>query len=179
MTDLKNIVLNLVKNALKGRISLPLLLETFEMDDELESIPIEQIKIAISQLLNDGKIEETVKFVPTDSPTAFKQKTVYIMPDDFYQPEIHWELGACLSFVCPWEGVKKRFCAGKWGNDGFWAEAVQKSKWVERPIHHMDRKGLWKVDRKLRRRAQMEGWDYFLADKDGEVYQLREVNDQY
>ena len=179
MTDLKDIVLNLVKNALNGRISESLLLETFEMDEELESVPIEQIKIAIAQFVNDCKIEETVKLVPTDSPTAFKQKTIYIMPDSFYQPEIHWELGVCLSFICPWEGVKKRFCAGRWEDDGFWAEAVQKSKWVERPIHHMDRNGLWKVERRLRTTSQMDGWDYFLVDKDGEVYELREVNDQY
>jgi hypothetical protein len=179
MTDLKDIVLSLVKNALKGRISESLLLETFEMDEELESVPIEQIKIAIAQLLNDCEIEETVKFAPTDSPTAFKQKTIYIMPDSFYCPEIKWEAWACLSFICPWEGVKKRFCAGMWKDDGFWAKTVQESKWVERPIHHMDRSGKWKVDRKPRRRAQMEGCDYFLVNKDGEVYELREVNDQY
>ena len=180
MTDLKNIVLNLVKNALKGRISESLLLETFEMDKKLESIPIEQIKVAIAQLLNDREIEETVKFIPTHSRTAaaFKMKIIYTMQNSFYHPEIKWEAGACLSFICPWEGVKKRFCAGMWKDNGFWAEGVKKSKWVEHPIHQTKRNGLWKVDRKLRR-AQMEGWVYFLADKDGEVYELREVNDQY
>ena len=182
MTDLKDRILNLVKNALKGRISESLLLETFEMDKELESIPIEQIKVVIAQLLNDREIEETVKFIPTNSRTAaaFKKKIIYTMQNSFYHPEIKWEAGACLSFICPWEGVKKRFCAGMWKkNDGFWAEGVQKSKWVERPIHHMGRNGSWKVDRKLRTTSQMDGWDYFLVDKDGEVYKLREVNDQY
>ena len=179
MTDLKNRILNLVKNALNGRMSESLLLETFEMDEELESVPIEQIKIAIAQLLNDGEIEQTIKLISTDSPTAFKQKTIYIMPDSFYRPEIKWEIGVCLSFICPWEGVKKRFCSGRWQKPLTFATRCDSPVWVDYPIHHMDRNGLWKVERRLKTTSQMDGWDYFLVDKDGEVYELREVNDQY
>ena len=179
MTDLKNRILGIVKNALKGRISESLLLETFEMDEELESIPIEQIRVAISQLLNDGDIEEVGKPIPTDSPTAWIMKTIYAMPDSFYRPEIKWEIGACLSFICPWEGINKRFCTGKWEDDGFYAEAVKKSKWVEYPMHHTIKDEEWRVKREMRTTSQMDGWVYFLVDKDGEVYELREVNDQY
>ena len=177
MTTLKGRILGIIKDA--GRISESLLLETFEMDDELESIPTDQIKDAISQLLNDGEIEEVGTSLPTDSPTAWVMKT-YAMPNSFYRPEIRWEIGAYLSFICPWEGVRKRFCTGKWEDDGFYAEAVKKSKWVEYPIHHTIRDGKWKVKRELKTTSQMDGCNYFLVDEmDEEVYQLRQVNDQY
>jgi hypothetical protein len=106
-------------------------------------------------------------------------KAIYAMPDSFYRPEIEWEIGTRLSFVCPWEGVKKRFEAGKWQKPVTFATRHDSPAWVAYPIHHMVRNGLWKVERRLKTTSQMDGWDYFLVDKDGEAYELREVNDQY
>jgi hypothetical protein len=174
MTALKDRILGIVKE--KGRISESLLLETFEMDEELESIPIEQIKGAISQLLNDCEIEEVGKLIPTDSPTAWIMKTIYTMPDSFYRPEIKWEIGACLSFICPWEGVEKRFEAGKWEDDGFCLDGRKKQKWVESPIHQTVRQGM-RVQRMLAP-FSWGAWRYSLSASDGEVYELRQVNDQ-
>jgi hypothetical protein len=179
MDNLKDRILDIVKNALKGRISESLLLETFEMDEELEPVPIEQIKIAVAELLNDCEIEEVGSLIPTDSPTAWIMKTIYAMPDSFYRPEIKWEIGACLSFICPWEEIEKRFCSGRWQEPVTFATRYDSPVWVDCPIHYMKRNGKWKVKREMRTTSQMDGWVYFLVDKDGEVYKLREVNDQY
>ena len=170
MTDLKNRILNLVKNALNGRMSESLLLETFEMDEELESVPIEQIKIAIAQLLNDCKIEETVKLISTDSPTAFKQKTIYTMPDSFYRPEIHWGWESYLKLVCPWGEVEKKFSSGEWVYSSWRRGLGDEVRWVREPIPK-EMRDMLKLERAWVRNSY---WQYSLIGRGGKVYTLRE-----